>query len=181
MTTTDTQHFRSDEQLDLVRTILAERRIPVAHRFVLHHFANGQGLRWIAAKAGMSKDSAHRLILGYVGNEDAATVAEVSPLRPGVAMDARRTRVARGTRGSRRPNAVSVAAIEYFELGMVFASTHCFRWQLDREIWALHMDGMSKRTIGRALGMLSDTVLFSINRVRKHFALWLKERANERD
>jgi DNA-directed RNA polymerase specialized sigma24 family protein len=176
-TTTDKNHFRDPESLALIREILAEYRLPTTHRAILHAFANGDGVRQIAQRAGVSKDTVHRLVLRYVGNEGAATVAEVSTIAPRVSLDARRTQVSKGTSPGRRPLSASETTAAYFELGQEFAEGFEWQWLLDRDVWGLHIRGLSQIRIGRELGMADTTVQRALERVRRGFREWLVARA----
>lgn len=173
-TSLDTEHFSDPEVVALVGEILAEYRVPEKHRRILYGVLRGKPLRDIASGAGVSKDTAHRVLLRYVGNEDYATTAEVSVIAPRVPLVAARTKEAKGTRAHRRPLSRSTIAAVYFERGPGFAAQHSWRWERDREVWDRHMAGCSRRSIGRDLGMADQTVQRSIDRVRRAFFAWLK-------
>lgn len=180
-TTGATKHYRDPDALALIEDILAECALPEAHRAVLYRFMRGDPVRKIAARAGISKDTVDRLILRYIGNETSATVAEVSPIRAAVPLDPRRVRCATGTKPHRRPLSASGSVVAYYDLGAIFAAQHNFRWQRDREIWALHIGGMSRRRIAREIGMPDRTTQKAIERVRQDFVRWLKSRPHDND
>jgi FixJ family two-component response regulator len=183
-TAPDKLHYRDPEALALLREILAECELPSHHRAVLHAFVSGKPLRAIAADAGVSKDTAHRLVLRYLGNKQLATTREVSAIRPAVTLDARRRRVIKSAANfhpSWRPLSQSEAAAAYFELGRVFAEHYAFQWAMDREIWTKHMAGTPRRKIARELGMPDTTVQRALIRVRRGFAHWLRTRPFERE
>lgn len=178
-TTNEKAHFRDAEALAKIREILAEYQVPAAHRAVLHAYLQGDSVRNIAQASGLSKDTAHRIVLRYLGNKSYKTMAEVSLITPAVPLDARRTKISKGTAAHRRPLSQSEGAAAYFELGQVFATSFRFHWERDREIWALHIQGMPRRKIARELGCPDTTVQRSVARVRRSFMHWLRTRPQD--
>lgn len=187
MTSDDRPHWVDAEQLERLREIITEYRLPVQHRIVLTAIVDGHAVRAAARFAGINKDKAHRIVLRYL-HVERATNAELHDLPRHLSTDPRRVRgraqlseaVARregAARGRERPPAPSESTARYFELAREYLEVATFKWLLDRDIWAAHAAGADVREIARIIGAPFQSVWYSIKRVRKQFKAWLRQRA----
>lgn len=187
MTSDDRPHWVDAEQLERLREIITEYRLPVQHRIVLTAIVDGHPVRAAARFAGLNKDKAHRIVLRYLRVER-VTNAELHDLPLHLSTDPRRVRgraqlteaVARregAARGRERPPAPSESTARYFEMAREYLEVATFKWLLDREVWARHASGIDHRDIGQNLGMPHQTVWRAIRRVRKQFTAWLRQRS----
>lgn len=184
MTSDDRPHWVDAEQLERLREIITEYRLPVQHRIVLTAIVDGHPVRAAARFAAINKDKAHRIILRYLGVER-VTTSELNDLPIHLSTDPRRVRgrarlsnerVQRDGKRLDIPPAASESTARYFELAREYLEGASFRWMLDREIWARHAAANTQRDIGRDLGLAQETVMRAIRRVRKEFRTWLNQR-----
>ncbi len=184
MTSGDRPHYVDEEQLALLRQIITEFRLPVAHRIVLTAVVDGHPIRAAARFAGINKDKAHRVVLRYLRIER-VTNAELHDLPLHLSTDPRRvtgrkrlSNAEQTREGSRldRPPAASELTALYFEHAQAFLEVAQFKWELDREVWKRHADRAALRDIGRELGLPFQTVAEAIKRVREQFREWLRQR-----
>lgn len=184
MTSGDRPHYVDQEQLALLRQIITEFRLPVAHRIVLTAVVDGHPIRAAARFAGLNKDKAHRIVLRYLRIER-VTNAELHDLPLYLSTDPRRVNGRRRISperarrdGSRRDYAPGPSELTatYFEQAQAFLEVAVFQWELDREIWRRHATRTDSREIGRELGMPDCTVRYAVKRVRKQFREWLRQR-----
>ena len=184
MTSDDRPHWVDAEQLERLREIITEYRLPVQHRIVLTAIVDGHPVRAAARFAGLNKDKAHRIVLRYLGVER-VTTSELNDLPRNLSTDPRRVRgrarlsADRAQRDGKRldiPPAASESTARYFELTREYLEVATFKWLLDREVWSDHAAGKSRETIGRNRGLPDGTVKKTINRVRKEFRTWLNQR-----
>lgn len=184
MTSDDRPHWVDAEQLERLREIITEYRLPVQHRIVLTAIVDGHPVRAAARFAGLNKDKAHRIVLRYLGVER-VTTSELNDLPRNLSTDPRRVRgrarlsADRAQRDGKRldiPPAASESTARYFELAREYLEVATFKWLLDREVWSDHAAGKSRETIGRNRGLPDGTVKKTINRVRKEFRTWLNQR-----
>jgi transposase-like protein len=184
MTSNDRPHWVDAEQLARLRTIITEYRLPVQHRIVLTAIVDGHPVRAAARFAAINKDKAHRIVLRHLRVER-VTNSELHDLPLHLSTDPRR--ISGRKRGSEErsrrdgarydiPPSPSESTALYFEQAKAFIEHAAFKWALDREIWARHADGKDRRDIGRELGMPHDTVFRAIQRVRKQFKQWFRQR-----
>ena len=184
MTSDDRPHWVDSEQLELLRIIITEYRLPVQHRIVLTAIVDGHPVRAAARFAAINKDKAHRIVLRYLRVER-VTNSELHDLPLHLSTDPRRVRGRkRGSKersrrdGSRYniPPSPSESTARYFEMAAEFIEVGVWKWLLDREVWALHAAAKSHHEIGLQLGMPHQTVWKAIRRVRTQFTAWLRQR-----
>lgn len=184
MTSDDRPHWVDAEQLELLRIIITEYRLPVQHRIVLTAIVDGHPVRAAARFAAINKDKAHRIVLRYLRVER-VTNSELHDLPLHLSTDPRRVRGRkRGSEersrrdGSRYniPPSPSESTARYFEMAAEFIEVGVWKWLLDREVWALHAAAKSHHEIGLQLGMPHQTVWKAIRRVRTQFTAWLRQR-----
>lgn len=186
MTSDDRPHWVDAEQLERLREIITEYRLPVQHRIVLTAIVDGHPVRAAARFAGLNKDKAHRIVLRYLRVER-VTNAELHDLPLHLSTDPRRVRgraklTAEQSRreGDRfdRPPAPSESTARYFEMAREYLEVAAFKWLLDRDIWQRHAAGVDVREIARELGAPFQTVWYAVRRVRKEFHTWLRQRTD---
>lgn len=184
MTSDDRPHWVDSEQLERLRIIITEYRLPVQHRIVLTAIVDGHPVRAAARFAAINKDKAHRIVLRYLRVER-VTNSELHDLPLHLSTDPRR--ISGRKRGSEErsrrdgaryniPPSPSESTARYFEMAAEFIEVGVWKWLLDREVWALHAAAKSHHEIGLQLGMPHQTVWKAIRRVRTQFTAWLRQR-----